>query len=295
MNDKKGVSVRKIFGDVFGIVFSRDLQKIYWPLCVISGFNWVLAVVSRFFFEGTGGSNLGKEIIFTIWWIILLILGSWMFLFELKIVCEGIDKKDVSWREAVTFANKNLLRSIGMGMILFLLGMLLMIIFGIMSAAIGLGLSMVSAKLGVIISGLLVFMGIICIIYVGVRLVLAPYHIFIGDRPVITGMVESWQASRERFWLIVRLVLSVLVCSVLVSLIVYGMGAVVGVLLSLLHKVIGVLVGGIIYVGFQPFILCFTIGTVYLLYKNLMVEEEIGEEEGSGNSGATESTEFGQS
>lgn len=291
----KEVSLRSVFSDVFGVIFSRDVQRIYWPLCVISAFNWFLAVVSRFFFEGTGGGNLGKGVIFTIWWIILLILGSWVFLFELRIVSEGIGKRDVNWREAVTFANRNLLRSIGMGIILFLLGMLLMIIFGVISAAIGLGLSIVSAKLGMIISGLLVLIGIICILYIGVRLILAPYHVFLGERPVITGMVESWQASRERFWLIVMLVLSVLVCVVLVSLIVYGMGAVVGVLLSLLHKVIGVLVGGIIYVGFQPFILCFMIGAFYLLYKKVMVREEIGEGEGFGISDAAESADSGQS
>ncbi len=291
----KKVSVRKIFKELFGVIFSRDMERIFWPLCAVSGLNWILAIFSQFFSTGLKGDHFGKGVILTVWWIILLILGAWMFLFELRIISEGIDKKDVNWREAVTFANKNLVRSIGMAMILFVLGMLLTVIFGVVGTLIGLGVSVVNPKLAVVISGLFALIGIICLLYISFRLVFAPYHVFLGDRPVITGMVESWQASKERFWLIVRLLLSVLVCVVLLSLIGYGVGVVVGALLSLLHKVIGILVGGIIYVGVQPFILSMMMGSVYLLYRELMVREDLSGREGVGISDTIDSAASGES
>ena len=291
----KKVSVRKIFKELFGVIFSRDMERIFWPLCAVSGLNWILAIFSQFFSTGLKGGHFGKEVILMVWWIILLILGAWMFLFELRIISEGIDKKDVNWREAVTFANKNLVRSIGMAMILFVLGMLLTVIFGVVGTLIGLGVSVVNPKLAVVISGLFALIGIICLLYISFRLVFAPYHVFLGDRPVITGMVESWQASKERFWLIVRLLLSVLVCVVLLSLIGYGVGVVVGALLSLLHKVIGILVGGIIYVGVQPFILSMMMGSVYLLYRELMVREDLSGREGVGISDTIDSAASGES
>ncbi len=286
--DTKVISCRKIMGRVFSLIFSRDIQKFYWPLWVAGLLSWIWGQGSRAVLPTFAKDKTLITFLSAIWIVLGLLVGTYLFLFELMIVSEVIDGKEVDWRESIKFAGKNLIRGIGMEIIFFVFMVGVGAIFSLLSMLMGGALSVVNAKLGVIVGSIPVLLGVAFIIYLSLRLGLSVYHIFLGNRPVIVGLIECWKIMKGRVWVLFKLLVLSFICVFLALGIAYLVGIFSGIIAGTISKIIGILVSGVIVVSVHPIATILAMGPFYLLYSEIMLAQTGDGEDGRENIGSTE-------
>ncbi len=274
---EKRISTVEIMKEVFDFIFSERMKRIYWPLWFLP----LMAVVLMFLWMV--GAGLVRNIpavgllLLGIAAVLALVWTAWVVLFELRLVGGAVDGEEIDWITAVGFANKNLLRAIGLGFILMGLVPVVMAIGIVLIILLTGAVASVNTTLGGLLALFSIVFVVFFVFYILVRLTLAPYHVFVGNCPVLSGIVEAWRKMKGYNWAMFRLIILVSLASLGINVVLWILTAIVHLLFGKI-KVLSGLIDLLLYLWLQPYLIVVMIAPFYIFYEKLMMEA--GEEEG---------------